>query len=70
MANASKAISRRETKASQHGGEAHRASSFVGKLAVALICLSCVFFLTSAQDVFGLPKMWLAGLGVLIGLWP
>ena len=69
MANANKAISRRESKAPPHGLEAPASSSFVGKLAVALICLSCVFFLTSAQDVFGLPKMWLASLGVMVGLW-
>jgi type IV secretory pathway TrbL component len=47
--------------------EAPTPSSFVGKLAVALVCLSCVFFLTSAQDVFNLPKLWLASLGVLVG---
>jgi hypothetical protein len=69
MANASKAVSSSRTKASQHGRFAPGASSFVGKLAVALVCLSCVFFLTSAQDVFGLPRMWLAGLGVVVGLW-
>ena len=69
MANASKAISSSRTKASQHGREAPAPSSFVGKLAVALVCLSCVFFLTSAQDVFNLPKVLLASLGVLVGLW-
>ena len=69
MANASKAVSSSRTKASQHGREVPGASCFVGKLAVALVCLSCVFFLTSAQDVFGLPKLWLASLGVMVGLW-
>ena len=69
MANASKVVSSSRTKASQHGRFAPGASSFVSKLAVTLVCLSCVFFLTSAQDVFGLPKLWLAGMGVLIGLW-
>ena len=69
MANASKVVSSSRTKASQHGRFAPGASSFVGKLAVALICLSCVFFLTSAQDVFNLPKLWLAGMGVMVGLW-
>ena len=39
------------------------------KLSVALVCLSCVFFMCSVQDIFNLPKMWLAGMGVMVGLW-
>ena len=69
MNKPNKVVSSSRTKAPQHGREAPGASSFVSKTGVALICLSCVFFLTSAQDVFNLPKLWLAGMGVMVGLW-
>ena len=39
------------------------------KLSIALVCLSCVFFMCSVQDIFNLPKEWLAAAGVVIGLW-
>ena len=72
MANADKAISRRGSKGHGYGRFALRASSnrvSRREIAVAVVCLSCVFFLTSVQDVFNLPKVWLASLGVLVGLW-
>lgn len=69
MANANKATSLREKAIPQHGCEAPGASSLVGKLAVAMICLSCVFFTVHVNDIFNLPKLWLAGLGVMIGVW-
>ena len=69
MANADKAISRREKAIPQHGPIRPGASSLDVELAVALVCLSCVFFTVHVQDVFSLPKVWMAGLGVLVGLW-
>lgn len=41
----------------------------LGKLGIAMTCLSTVVFLTCVQDVFGIPKLWLSAAGVAVGLW-
>ena len=53
----------------QAAGSIPAPGSFFGRLGIALVCLSCVFFMCSVQDIFNLPKMWMASLGVLVGLW-